>query len=152
MRNVINLDAGAGFINIEKKAGANTIIIIYKNISGQNIYIELYRGNKFYINLACRITENEAAATISNEIFNGNNLHFRIIQDGVPGQFFHIVCDPNKIFNFNNFNLVVFSNMKKIQDGYFIIGSEYNKYNDLNKFTQEQLENFTFKTLREGQL
>lgn len=152
MRNVINLDAGTGFINIEKEAGSDTIIIIYKNISSQNIYIELYRGNKFYINLACRITENEAAATMSNEIFNGNNLHFRIVQDGVPGQFFHIVFDPNKIFNFNNFNLVVFSNTKKIQDGYFIIGSQYNKYNDLNKFTQEQLENFTFKTLREGQL
>lgn len=151
MRNVINIDAAAGFINIEKMAGANTIIIIYKNISGQNINIELYKENQYYKNLACRVSETEAAATMPDEIFKGNNLHFRIIQDGVPGQFYHIVFDPKKAYNFNPLNFVVFSNTKGTT-GQFISGSENNKYMDLHPFTQDQLANFNYKTLKEGQL
>ena len=151
MINNINIDAAAGFINIEKEIGSDTIILNFKNITGNKQKVELYVGDNFYKILACRVSGSDAAATMPHEVFNGSILHFRLIQNETPGPFFHIVFDKNQEYNFNPLNFVVFSNTKGTT-GQFITGSNYNKYLDLHPFTQDQLANFNYKTLREGQL
>lgn len=152
MRNIINIDAAAGFIDITKESGANTTIIKFLNISGTTQSVEFYKGNKFYKFLPCRILNEEAAATLPQEVFEGNNLHFRLIQDGDPGPFFHIVFDPKLAYIFNPLNNVVFSNKISSNKPQTITPVGKNTYNNLHPFTQDQLAAFSYKTLKGGTL
>lgn len=152
MRNIIYINAATGFYKIEKEAGENCMIVQFDAVTGENITIELYKGNQYYKNLACRVLGGSAAATFPQNIFTGNNLHFRIVQDGTPGPFFHLVFDTNKNFDFNPLNFVVFSNTKRAKTGQFIAGTNRNTYDSLHPFTQDQLEAFNYKTLKGGQL
>ena len=154
MRNIINIDAAAGFIfiNITKEAGTDTTILKFKNISGNVQMVELYKGNKFYNNLPCRVLNGEAATTLPNNVFTGSNLHFRLMQDGTPGPFFHIIFKPELPYIFNTANNVVFSNAINKTTAQIITGVGLNTYNDLHPYTQDELEAFNYNTLKGGQL
>jgi len=150
MKNIININAASGSYSVTKESGADAVLVSFKNVTGTENQVELYQGNEYNSTLACRNLEGNAEATLPAEVFTGNNLHFRMIQDGTPGQFYHIIFDPKKAFTFDSLSAVIYSNTKGV--GYVITGTGLNTYADLEPFTQEYLDAHNYGTLRGGQL
>lgn len=150
MKNIINIDAASGLYSVTKESGSDAVVVSYKNIIGNDNQVELYHGNKFKTILPCRCLEDTAETTLPQEVFTGNNLHFRLIHNGTPGPFYHIIFNTDNSFIFEALNEVVYSNEKGT--GYLLTDIGLNKYKDLEPFTQEALEAYSYGTLRGGKL
>lgn len=150
MKNIINIDAASGIYSVTKESGADAVIILYKNITVNDNQLEIYHGNRYHGTIGCRYLNQTAQATLPSEIFTGHNIHFRLITKGIPGEFYHIIYKPDNSFVFEALNEVIYSNEKG--SGYLIQDIDFNKYEDLQPFTQDQLEAYDYKTLRGGKL
>lgn len=150
MKNIININTTTGAYNVKQESGADAVVVSFKNITGSTNQVELYQGNEYKTNLPCRTLNGSAETTLPAEVFTGNNLHFRLIQDGTPGPFYHIVYEPKNSFIFEAKNSVIYSN--KDMQGYTIAGSNLNTYGDLEPYTQDDLEAYNYGTLRGGTL
>lgn len=150
MRNNITIseDYIAG---ITQESGANSTIVTFLNISSTNTQLELYMGNEFYGMLACRNANGNVSATLPAEVFTGNNIHFRLIINDVPNQFFHIIYDPENDYIFKQYNDVVCGN-KNFAGTSSSTGSNYNTYDDLAEFENSYLRNNSYSELRSKKL
>lgn len=150
MKNIININEASGSYNVAKENGADAVLISFKNTTGTDHEIEVYKGNEFFKMVACREIEGNTEATMPHEIFTGNNIHFRLIQDGTPGHFFHVIFEPKKAFVFDPETAVIFSNTKGMAQ--LISGLDLNTYDKLGKYKNQFLESFNFGYLRGGAL
>lgn len=150
MKNIININTTSGVYNVTQESGADAVVVSFKNITGSTNQVELYQGNQYNSTLACRTLSGTAEATLPAEVFTGNNLHFRILQDGTPGPFYHIVYEPENSFTFEAKNSVVYSNTD--MKAYTIAGTNLNTYGDLEPYSQDDLEAYDYGTLRGGTL
>lgn len=149
MKNVINIKNDA-FYTITNETGADAVIVQFLDVSEAES-LEVYQGNEFYSNAACRQTGGQVSATLPQEIFTGNNVHFRLVTSSGYSPFFHIVYEPNNAFIIKQYNYVVCGN-KNIGGISTGIYGNYNTYDDLAAFLNNDLNNRTYGELRGGSL
>lgn len=149
MRNLISIKNSALY-QIEIGSGQNSVIVSFLGVTTTINYLEIYKGDEFYSNVECTTGGGVATAEIPIEIFTGSNIHFRLIGDNVPAQFYHVVYDTSKELALLPNNYVMASNNVP---GMFVLNdAAFGSYAVLSLFTYGELEAYTYDELRGGKV
>ena len=128
--------------------GDDEVYVLFADVTTETNKVEVLKGDEYHSIVNCTTTGGTALAKLPDGIYTGSRIHFRLIGDGTPGKYYHIVVNPEKDLMLSPESFVVLSNLRDVAVANELSGL----YGMMAMLTHEELGVYTNDQIGGGQI
>lgn len=128
--------------------GSDEVYVFFADVTTMTNKVEVFKGDEYHSVVDCITTGGTALAKLPDEIYTGSLVHFRLLGDGIPGKFYHIVINPEKDLMLSPESFVVLSNLREVAIANELSGL----YGMMALLTHGELSDYTNDQIGGGQI